>query len=87
MERFNAPSSLYSGSISQRGGGAKKTTKKSSPKKDDSKKVSADDVQGITKFRKANRLLTLEINKLRKELEQEKVKNDRLTKELSKYRI
>ena len=86
MERFNAPSNLYSGTHNQRGGYSKKHTK-SSPKKDSPKKVNADDSQGITKFRKANRLLTLEINKLRKELEQEKVKNDRLTEELSKYKI
>jgi len=86
MERFNAPSNLYNGTHNQRGGAPKKHTK-SSPKKDSPKKISTDDNQGITKFRKANRLLTLEINKLRKELEQEKVKNDRLTDELSKYKI
>jgi hypothetical protein len=81
MERFNAPSSLYNGTHNQRGGYPKKPAK-SSPKK-----VKTDDSQGITKFRKANRLLTLEINKLKKELEREKVKNDRLTEELSRYKI
>ena len=79
MERFNAPNSLYRVQV-----GGKQVTKP--PKKKDSprspKKV---DTVGIDKFRKQNRLLTVEINKLRKELEQEKNKSARLEKELSKF--
>ena len=65
MERFNARSTLYHGSI--KGGAAKRTSPKPvvqrrsprSPKIEESS-----DIQGITAFRKANRMLTLEINKL-----------------------
>ena len=88
MERFNAQSNLYHGSM--KGGAGKRNTQepgiqKRSPRS--SKKADSSDSQGITAFRKANRMLTLEINKLRKELEREKIKNEGLTKKLSTYTI
>ncbi len=83
MERFNAPNSLYR---NQLGGSGKQTNSSQSTKKKASprspKKV---DTSGMEKFRKQNRLLTVEINKLRKELEQEKNKNARLEKQLAKF--
>ena len=83
MERFNAPNSLYR---NQLGGSGKQTNSSQSTKKKASprspKKV---DTSGMEAFRKQNRLLTVEINKLRKELEQEKNKNARLEKQLAKF--
>ena len=86
MERFNAQSNLYQGSM--KGGAIGKqnpSVQKRSPR---SPKIEeSSDIQGITAFRKANRMLILEINKLRQELERERVKNERLTNELSRYKI
>ena len=83
MERFNAPNSLYR---NQLGGSGKQTkTSLSTKKKDSPRSPKKVDTAGMEAFRKQNRLLTVEINKLRKELEQEKNKNARLEKQLSKF--
>ena len=83
MERFNAPNSLYR---NQLGGSGKQTkTSQSTIKKVSPRSPKKVDISGMEAFRKQNRLLTVEINKLRKELEQEKNKSARLEKQLAKF--
>jgi len=83
MERFNAPNSLYR---NQLGGSGKQTkTSQSTKKKASPRSPKKVDTAGMEAFRKQNRLLTVEINKLRKELEQEKNKSARLEKQLAKF--
>ena len=83
MERFNAPNSLYR---NQLGGSGKQTkTSQSTIKKVSPRSPKKVDISGMEAFRKQNRLLTVEINKLRKELEQEKNKSARLEKQLTKF--
>ena len=82
MERFNAPNSLYR---NQLGGSGKQKKSQSTEKKDSPRSPKKVDTAGMEAFRKQNRLLTVEINKLRKELEQEKNKSARLEKQLAKF--
>ena len=85
MERFNAPNSLYRNQLG--GSGKQKNTSQSTKakKKDSPRSPKKVDTAGMEAFRKQNRLLTVEINKLRKELEQEKNKSARLEKQLTKF--
>ena len=83
MERFNAPNSLYRNQLG--GSGKQIKTSQSTKKKSSPRSPKKIDTAGMEAFRKQNRLLTVEINKLRKELEQEKNKSARLEKQLAKF--